>query len=137
MPAVTHRRVPSHRARKTLKCAHANHYVRRSGRLVVPGAECQPRDAGPPIPPMAGAYEPALANPVVYRSATEIAVRVARQGSFSARMVDLLAEQAPRALGSQARWDATYSGCDIGIYLHSFSWEQAGGFPNKTQSRSG
>ena len=106
--------------------------------LLCPMPGANPAHAEPPFPPLAGAYDPATANPGVFTSAREladIAVRVRRTGSFSARTFALLAEQVQRDLGSPARWEATYSGCDIDIYLHSFAYEPAGGYANETRSR--
>jgi hypothetical protein len=52
----------------------------------------------------------------------ELAGRINRAGSYSMRRFGQLAAQIKRDLAAPVDWSATYSGCDMGIYLYAFSY---------------
>jgi hypothetical protein len=52
-----------------------------------------------------------------------MARRANAAGSFSARRFAALADWAKHELAANLDWDATYSGCDLEIYLRGFAFE--------------
>jgi len=52
---------------------------------------------------------------------SDLVRRITAPGSFSARNFSRLASQVKADLTAKVEWDAAYSGCDIEIYLYSFS----------------
>jgi hypothetical protein len=82
-------------------------------------------------PRLAGSYQPATSSPRVFDTPDDLRSMVERiksPGSFSATMWAKLSRQAKADVAAPVDWDATYSGCDIDIYLHSFSVESSGGY---------
>jgi hypothetical protein len=64
----------------------------------------------------------------------ELATRVNSPGSFSAEVFSKLADRAKAHLAAKIDWDAAYAGCDIYVYLHTFSYESAGGYAGQTRT---
>ena len=63
-----------------------------------------------------------------------MAQRVNTAGSFSARRFERLADTVKRDLATKTDWDASYSGCDIYVYLHAFSITAMTGYAGQTKS---
>lgn len=61
-------------------------------------------------------------------------VRVNVAGSFSAQRFSKLADQVRADLASTDDWSKAYSGCDLDVYLHAFSYEQAGGYADEQRT---
>ena len=79
----------------------------------------------PPLPPLAGTYR-SPTHPGVFTSVDELkdlASRINRSGSYSARRFALLATQIQHDLSSGIDWDITYSGANAGVYQYIFSYE--------------
>ena len=90
---------------------------------------------GLPVP--AGSYVSSKESPRVFDTPEmlrSLAKRVGQPGSFSAKMYEKLARQAAADISDQVDWDATYSGCDIDIYLHAFSFESTGGYAQERRT---
>ncbi len=84
-----------------------------------------------------GAYKRLAVHPRVFTTEAELkelAVRINRSGSYSAQRFDRLAVQIGRDLAADVDWDAVYSGCDIDIYLHTFTIEPRGGYAQETRT---
>jgi hypothetical protein len=82
-------------------------------------------------PPLPGAYHALATHPRVFTNAAELkelASQINRQGSYSARRFARLVGQVKDDLATKIDWDATYSGCDIDIYLRAFSVEVRSGY---------
>jgi hypothetical protein len=80
--------------------------------------------------PLSGAYRPLAQHPRVFATLAELeelAARINRAGSYSMRRFSALAAQVQRDLATPVEWNATYSGCNIGIYLYAFSYEPQDG----------
>jgi len=89
------------------------------------------------FPAPTGAYQRLADHPRVFTTEAELkelAARINRTGSYSAQRFDRLAAQIGRDLASGIDWDAVYSGCDIDIYLHTFTIEPRGGYPQETRT---
>jgi hypothetical protein len=102
--------------------------------------------AGEPFAQAPGAY-PALSgtdasspqHPHVFVTPADLSDMVRRinsTGSFSAQIFSRLANQVKAHLTANVDWDAVYSGCDLDIYLHTFSYEPAGGYANEIRAES-
>ena len=88
-----------------------------------------------PAPP--GNYKSLATHPRVFTTEAglkELVERINRPASYSARRFGLLTAQVRRDLSSTIDWDATYSGCDIDIYLHAFTIEPRGGYPQEIRT---
>jgi hypothetical protein len=84
-----------------------------------------------------GAYHSPTGHPRVFMTAAElrdIASRANRPGSYSMERFRRLADGVKRDLSSHVAWDATYSGCDIDVYLRTFAVEQRGGYASQVRS---
>ena len=62
--------------------------------------------------------------------------RIKEPGSFSAKMWARLSHQVKVELDAPVDWGATYSGCDIDIYLRGFPFESSGGYSQEQRSAS-
>jgi hypothetical protein len=67
---------------------------------------------------------------------SDLVRRITTPGSFSARNFSRIASQIKADLTANVDWDAAYSGCDVDIYLHTFSYEPAGGYAEEMRSGS-
>ena len=59
----------------------------------------------------------------------KLTARINRPGSYSTQRFKV-----QRDVATPAEWSATYSGCDIGIYLYAFSCELQDGNAAETAS---
>jgi len=88
-------------------------------------------------PALSGTYTSSAQHPRVFTTPAEIKDLVARinsSGSFSAQNFSKLANQVKAELAANVDWDAAYSGCDLDIYLHSFSYEPPGGYAGEIRN---
>jgi len=88
---------------------------------------------------MAGAYKSSAQHPRVFITQAELndsAARINSQGSFSEQAFAKLTKQVKADLASDVDWDAAYAGCDLDIYLHSFSFEAESGYAGQTRSEA-
>jgi hypothetical protein len=91
----------------------------------------------PAFPMVSGAYRNFNEHPRVFMTTADlkdIVARINRPDSYSKRRFGQLAGQIKRDLASNIDWDATYSGCDIDIYLHAFTIEPRGGYAFEIRS---
>jgi hypothetical protein len=110
-----------------------NAAIAGSGTLVFPEAP-PPRDTPASYPPLAGTYAITAPHPRVFVSREQLEAMAARIGkagdSFSARRFAGLSNWVRRELVANLDWDATYSGCDMEIYLRSFAFEPKPAYGN-------
>ena len=64
----------------------------------------------------------------------DLASRVNSPGSFSAQSFARLAGLVKKDLAAPTDWDATYSGCDLDVYLHAFSYEPMVGYASEIRT---
>ena len=96
-----------------------------------------PRRMPDTFPRLAGAYVSSREHPRVYETQAElaeVAQRVNTAGSFSAQRFERLVETVKKDLATKTDWDASYSGCDIYVYLHTFSITVMAGYAGQTKS---
>ena len=104
--------------------------------LIEPKAFAQ--DSGA-YPSLSGAYRSSSQHPRVFvtpAELTDMVTRINAPGSFSAQNFSRLANQVKAHLAANVDWDAVYSGCDLDIYLHTFSYEPATGYANEVRTGS-
>jgi hypothetical protein len=90
-------------------------------------------------PELSGTYRSSGQHPRVFTTQADMNDLVARintPGSFSAQNFARLANKVKSDLAPNVDWDATYSGCDLDIYLHAFSYEPVSGYANEIRSGS-
>jgi hypothetical protein len=88
---------------------------------------------------LAGAYKSSAQHPRVFMTQAELndlATRINSPGSFSEQAFAKLTKQVKADLDADVDWDAAYAGCDLDIYLHSFSMEAAGGYSGEIRSQA-
>ena len=86
---------------------------------------------------LAGAYRISSEYPRVFTTPADVNRLVARinaAGSFSAQIFPKLANRVKVDLAARKDWGAAYSGCDLDVYLHAFSYEPMGGYANEIRS---
>ena len=91
------------------------------------------------FPSLSGSYKSSTERPRVFTTPAEIndlVKRINTAGSFSAQNFAKLAGRVKDDLSASVDWDAAYSGCDLDIYLHSFSYEPTGGYAGETRNAS-
>jgi hypothetical protein len=84
-------------------------------------------------PRLAGRYTSLDSHPRVFDTREElqdIARRANSPTTFTSRQFSTLADRVQRDLTAKIDWDATYSGCDLEIYLRGFSYEQKPAYGN-------
>jgi hypothetical protein len=89
------------------------------------------------VPRLAGAYTSSSEHPRVFLTQAELSDLVKRTNlpaSFSAQSFARLTAQVRADLAANEDWNAVYSGCDLDIYLHAFSYEPAGGYTNEIRT---
>lgn len=89
------------------------------------------------FPPMSGAYLSSAQHPRVFMTPadmSDLVQRIDRPGTFSAQSFARLAARVRSDLAAKTDWEATYSGCDIDVYLHAFSIESTGGYAGEIRS---
>jgi len=82
------------------------------------------------FPKLPGTFRDSIGHPSVFVTLRDLQAMVNKinvKGSFSAGMFSKLSELTKTDLAANRDWSATYSGCDIDIYLHAFSIESTGG----------
>jgi hypothetical protein len=90
-------------------------------------------------PSLPGAYISSAQHPRVFTTQADVndlVQRINSAGTFSARSFGRLANRIKADLASRIDWDATYSGCDIDIYLHGFSIEPRGGYSSEIRTEA-
>jgi hypothetical protein len=89
-------------------------------------------------PALSGAYISSAQHPRVFVTSAELdmVTRINAPRSFSAQNFSSLANQVKSHLAAKVDWDAVYSGCDLDIYLHAFSYEPATGYANEIRAES-
>jgi hypothetical protein len=104
--------------------------LRRLDRLEMPFST-------PAAPPISGSYHALAGHPRVFTTDAELkdlALRINRPASYSARRFGQLTGQTAHDLAATNDWDAAYSGCFIGPYLYAFSYEPQDGHDAETQA---
>jgi hypothetical protein len=89
------------------------------------------------FPRLIGSYRSSPEHPRVFSTRGELndlAARINAPGSFSAQSFARLASQVKDDLAGPKDWAVTYSGCNLDAYLHAFSIEPIGGYPNEIHS---
>jgi hypothetical protein len=84
-------------------------------------------------PHLAGRYATLDAHPRVFDTSEElqdIARRANSPASFTSKQFSKLAGRVRQDLAAKVDWQATYSGCDLEIYLRGFSYEQKPAYGN-------
>jgi len=84
-------------------------------------------------PHLAGHYVSLDAHPRVFdtrEDLQDIARRAGKQGTYSSGRYAALADRVRRDLSAKVDWQATYSGCDLEIYLRGFAYEQKPAYGN-------
>lgn len=101
-----------------------NTALTRSGKLLIP------------CPFLQGEYKEGK-HPCVFATQADLdnyAKRINTPGTFSRSAFDKLTEVVRQDLNSKRSWSAAYSGTDIDVYLHTFSYESLGGYKEETRS---
>ena len=65
-----------------------------------------------------------------------LVTRINSSGSFSAQSFARLSNKVKADLAAKVDWDAVYSGCDLDIYLHAFSYEPTTGYADEIRTTS-
>jgi hypothetical protein len=110
----------------------ANAAIAGSGTIRFPDAPLV-RSAPASYPRVAGRYASLDAHPRVFDSREElqdIAQRANLPAAFTSMQFSTLAGRVRRDLAAKVDWQATYSGCDIEIYLRGFAYEQKPAYGN-------
>jgi hypothetical protein len=84
-------------------------------------------------PRLAGRYRSLDTHPRVFdtrEQIQDIARRANSPATFTSRQFSALADRVRRDLAAKVDWQATYSGCDLEIYLRGFSYEQKPAYGN-------
>jgi hypothetical protein len=84
-------------------------------------------------PHLAGRYTSPDSHPRVFDTREElqdIARRANLPATFTSRQFSTLADRVRRDLAAKIDWQATYSGCDLEIYLRGFAYEQKPAYGN-------
>jgi hypothetical protein len=90
-------------------------------------------------PALSGAYTSSAQHPRVFMTEAylnDLVARINSPGSFAAQNFIKLSDKVKAHLAANVDWDAAYSGCDIDIYLHAFSYEPTGGYTDQMRSAS-
>ena len=91
----------------------------------------------PTVPLLSGTYRSLAEHPRVFTTTDEIrslASRINQPSTYSSLRFSGLANQIKRDLANKIDWDATYSGCDIDVYLRVFSFGPRGGYSSEVRS---
>jgi hypothetical protein len=90
-------------------------------------------------PSLAGSYASSGQHPRVFITPADIndaVTRINLSGSFSAETFARLSNKVKADLAANVDWDAVYSGCDLDIYLHAFSYEPTSGYADQLRTTS-
>jgi hypothetical protein len=91
-----------------------------------------------PCPLLKGDYK-TEGHPFVFVTQPDLdsyAKRINTHGAFSRIAFDKLTAAVKDDLNSKRKWNAAYSGTDIDVYLHTFSYESLGGYKQETRSEA-
>jgi hypothetical protein len=97
------------------------------------------RTASDVSPSLAGSYTSSKQHPRVFitpADMNDMVKRINSSGSFSAQSFARLASKVKADLAANVDWDAVYSGCDLDIYLHAFSYEPTTGYADEIRTTS-
>jgi hypothetical protein len=90
-------------------------------------------------PALSGTYRNSAQHPRVFMTQVDLddlSNRINVPGSFSAQNFARLSDQIRADVAANVDWDAAYSGCDLDVYLHAFSYEPPGGYADEIRSAS-
>jgi hypothetical protein len=90
-------------------------------------------------PSLAGSYTSSALHPRVFitqADMNDMVTRINSSGSFSAQSFVRLSNKVKADLAANVDWDAVYSGCDLDIYLHAFSYEPTTGYADEIRTTS-
>jgi hypothetical protein len=90
-----------------------------------------------PHPALGGTYTGSAAHPRVFTTQADLNELVSRTnspGSFSGQSFLRLSDQIKKDLAAKNDWDAAYTGCDLDVYLHAFSYEPMVGYANEIRT---
>jgi hypothetical protein len=105
----------------------------------IPSADTPAKTPGDVYPSLAGSYTSSAQHPRVFITPTDMSDMVRRinsSGSFSADSFARLSNKVRADLAATVDWDAVYSGCDLDIYLHAFSYEPTTGYADEIRTSS-
>jgi len=114
----------------------ANALLNGSGTIQYPKPPLQ-RTVPDSFPPIPGNYVSSAQHPRVFMTRddlNDLVRRINTPRSFSEQSFARLAAQIKADLAAKVDWDAAYSGCDIDIYLHGFSYEPRGGYASEVRN---
>jgi hypothetical protein len=109
-----------------------NAAIKGSGTVEFPDAP-PVRSVPASYPRLAGHYVSLYAHPRVFdtrEDLEDIARRANSPGTFTSSRFSALADRVRRDMAAHVDWQATYSGCDLEIYLRGFSYEQKPAYGN-------
>src|SRR5258708_5300989 len=109
-----------------------NAAINGSGTVSFPDAP-PVRKAPASYPPVTGSYVSSKDHPRVFDTRADlqdIARRANTPGTFTAERFGALAARVGQHLGANIDWEATYSGCDMEIYLRGYAFEQKPAYGN-------
>jgi len=102
--------------------------------LIAPKAFAQDSGAYPVV---SGTYRSSAQHPRVFMTQVDLddlSKRINVAGSFSAQNFARLSNQIRVDAAANVDWDAAYSGCDLDVYLHAFSYEPVTGYANEIRT---
>jgi hypothetical protein len=97
------------------------------------------RTAPDTYPSLAGSYISSAQHPKVFMTPadmSDLVTRINSAGSFSAQSFAKLSNKIKTDLAANVDWDAVYSGCDLDVYLHAFSYEPTTGYADEIRTAS-
>ncbi len=103
--------------------------------LTAPGTPLSAWSEAPSIVP--GTYTSSTQHPRVFMTQADLndfVTRINSRNTFSAQKFSRLVNMVKSDVAANIEWDAAYSGCDIDIYLHSFSIEETRGYASDVRS---
>jgi hypothetical protein len=109
------------------------------GTGAMPPLDTPARTAPDVYPSLAGSYTSSAQHPRVFITPTDMkdmVTRINSSGSFSAQSFARLSNKVKADLAANVDWDAVYSGCDLDIYLHAFSYEPTTGYADEIRTTS-
>jgi len=109
-----------------------NAAINGSGTVSFPEAPLV-RKAPAAYPPVSGSYLSVKEHPRVFDTPADlqdIARRANNRGTFTAERFKALADRVGQHLAAKIDWEATYSGCDMEIYLRGYAFEQKPAYGN-------
>lgn len=105
----------------------------------MPPGDLAARTASEAYPSLAGSYASSAQHPRVFMTPTgmrDLITRINSSGSFSAQSFARLSSKVKADLAAKVDWDAVYSGCDLDVYLHAFSYEPTTGYADEIRTAS-